>query len=367
MSVVTYTLEWPRPLFDWEVARVSALNNETAVAAIDLLVSEAFSDDGAADDLRAVVRAAKDSWTDTPAGVSREWLARLGREVRLEEQRPPVYYAEREGFLDAASKAGDGVMFSAAFVELIVEMQDRGYFPRALPRWCPDDEIDWSAVTRKIRSATRLDVEWPPSTWAGPTLEEATVLTLIEYFHDQAQRPRVVTRVHEFDNCGPHYGRHNGESGGVVYRWRMNALLASYRVGFRLGATGDEKGRLIRRFNSPIDELADRQIAARQTTPNDEVAHAIREFRKRDAGLAEKRSSIRALSHALEPRRKRIGILLTKGDESDLFQIVNRFGIRHNNDSQHTDYGDEFLDWVFWMHLATIELLGRIAGRDRGA
>jgi hypothetical protein len=280
----------------------------------------------------------------------------------LVPRRAPVYFAERQGLV--ADGAGDNaVRFASGFVALIGELQEHGYFPRALPRECVDDETDYNEVSRRIKRMTKLDVAWPPMN-GGEDLSESTVLTLIEYFHDQAQRPRVVERDHSFGGCGPHFGRHNRESGGVVYRWRANELLAAYNVRYRLGSSGEEKGRLIRLTGTPVDELADRQMQ-RRGGQADEVTHAIREFRRRGASVPEKRSAIRALSHALEPRRKEIGVLLTKKDESDLFQIVNAFSIRHNREGQRADYGEEFLDWTFWMHLATVELLDQLDRRTR--
>lgn len=363
MAGLTYTLAWPRPLFDWEAARVAALGDDIAVSAIELLLTEAIVDEGIVDDMREAVAAeTRDSWTVTPPDSARDWLADIRRDdARLGVIRPPVYFAEREGFVD-----GDAPQWPLplvhVFAELINDMQDRGYFPLALPRWCPDDQTDYEDVTRRLRRATKLGINWPLGTVA-----ESTIFTLIEYFHDQAQRPRVVERIHDYAGCGPHFGRHNRESGGVVYRWRMNELLAAHDAGYRLGSTGEEKGRLIRTFQSPIGEVADRQIQQRQVSAEDEVAHAIREFRKRDAGLPEKRSAIRALSHALEPRRKEIAARLSRKDEGDLFQIVNSFTIRHNKDTDRDDYGDEFLDWIFWTHLATVDLLDQLDARDEKA
>lgn len=34
------------------------------------------------------------------------------------------------------------------------------------------------------------------------------------------------------------------------------------------------------------------------------------------------------------------------------------------NEAQKSDYGEAFLDWVFWWLLATIELIDRLASRD---
>lgn len=361
MTGSSHTLAWPRLLFDWEAARVVALDDQTVVGAIELLVREALVGDEAVDDLREATKTHQDFLTDTPAILGRRWLEEVRKDAaRLVPRREPVYYAERQGLVygdafEGLTRLVDGV------AALLGDMQEHGYFPAALPRDCTDEETDFDAVSRKLRSATKLPIDWPLNR-SDEEIPEEALFTLIEYFHDQAQRPRVVEREHRY--CGPHYGRHNGESGGVVYRWRINGLLAEHELDYRLGTTGKEKGRLVRSFNSPIDDLADRQIAQREAQPQDGVAHAIREFRSRDAGLTQKRSAIRSISHALEPRRKDVAKLLTKRDESDLFSIVNGFAIRHNRENQRDDFGEEFLDWIFWMHLVTIELLEKLDARS---
>lgn len=364
MAKSTYTLAWPRPLFDREAARVAELGNDLIVDAVVLLITEAFADEHEHEHALAelVEVTASSIWEPDVGGprAAREWLAEV-RVSELAPHRPPVYYAEREGLVPDGPP-GDWLSLGQAFAELIATMQGAGYLPYALPRECVDRDVDYIEVTRRIRQATKLQVNWPLPTPA--TLPDATIFTLIEYFHDQAYRPRTKGFIHSHAECGPHYDAHNRDSGGFVYRWRVNQLLSAHGVGFRLGTTGEELGRLIREFDTPIGDLADRQIERRQTTPNDEVGHAIREFRKRDAGLPQKRAAIRALSHSLEPRRKELGERLTKKDESDLFQIVNQFGIRHNRDGQRHDYGDEFLDWIFWMHLATIDFLNQLDARE---
>jgi hypothetical protein len=362
MTAPTYTLKWPRPLFTWEAKRVAALDDLVLADAIKLLVDEALAGNEVLDDLRDLTNLPPAVWTDTPAVSMRRWLEELLQDnLRLVSRSEPTYFAEREGLVYGDAFAGLTRLVEAV-AALVGDMQEHGYFPDALPRNCYDNETDYNVVSRKLRSATKLPIDWPMVRSEEDEIPEGALFTLIEYFHDQAQRPRAVEREHTY--CGSHYGRHNVESGGVVYRWRMNGLLEEHKIGYRLGATGLEKGRLIRRFESPISDLADRQVAQREAQPQDQVAYAIREFRSRGAGIIQKRSAIRSLSHTLEPRRTEVREALVKGDESDLFFMVNKFSIRHNKDADRDDYGEEFLDWLFWMHLATIELLERLEARE---
>ncbi|MGW1616541.1 hypothetical protein ACWCQZ_45340 [Streptomyces sp. NPDC002285] len=45
-----------------------------------------------------------------------------------------------------------------------------------------------------------------------------------------------------------------------------------------------------------------------------------------------------------------------------LFEIANRYDLR-----QRGDYGEPFLDWIFWWYLATVELANRITADRRTA
>ena len=47
--------------------------------------------------------------------------------------------------------------------------------------------------------------------------------------------------------------------------------------------------------------------------------------------------------------------ILDKGDSSDLFNIANRFGIRHHNPDQKTEYDkDIWYDWIFQYSLLPV-------------
>lgn len=53
-----------------------------------------------------------------------------------------------------------------------------------------------------------------------------------------------------------------------------------------------------------------------------------------------------------------------KADESDLFQIANRFVIRHHEPSQKTNYDAAiWLPWMFYVYLASIHLSLRLIQR----
>ena len=367
----TYALLWPRPLFEWEARRILDLPPETPewVSMVGHLLLEAYEDGDVAGAFAADVpshnvwaRSAGLVQSEVPA---RTWLSDLlNDDSRLQPYKAPVYWAERnggEGILAATDKPYES--FADNFFELIGELEEAGYFPKVLKKDCVDDLIDLDEVRKTIRRATKLDIKWPMGPGGILALSDDAMYTLVEYFHDQAQRPRTAT-VHSYLDCGLHYQSWNSQSGQSVYRWRVNKLLERHRRPLRLGTSGEEQRRLIAHFDSPLDDLAASEINKRADEPEDEVAHAVRNFRARGASIAEKRAAIVMLYGQLEPKRKSIGRKLSSGDESDLFRIANTFNLRHRDKSQKADYGEELLDWVFWTNLSTLRLLDELARRQ---
>jgi hypothetical protein len=76
--------------------------------------------------------------------------------------------------------------------------------------------------------------------------------------------------------------------------------------------------------------------------------------------LVVRRSAIVTLAGILELRKALLKDNLTRRDESDLFEIANRFDLRHRNDSQLVDYDDNFLEWIFYWYLATVDLTEKL-------
>ncbi|MFD1338729.1 hypothetical protein [Microbacterium lemovicicum] len=358
-----YRLVWPKPLFTWEAQRVLALPEEMTFAATERLLAEAFSDESVLLAYRNLFVAWRVQDDDYHLNL-RSWLMDLvADDARLLPYVLPRYYAEREGHSARPDQSVGGL--GVQFATLLRQMQEDGYFPLALPRDCVDHPTDWYEVGDRVRQAVLIDFRWDgqrdqADAWGRPLL-----FSLIEYFHDNAQRPRTVGYIHDHGDCGPHYADHDAESGEAVYRWRVNELLDRHRVDLNLGRAGDERGRLVHRFGTPLDDAADRRAAQEADDPDDEVAHAIRDFRARGASATQKRGALVLLAGALEARRQEVKVVLGK-DEGVLFRLANEFGLRHRNDRQRMDYGDEFLDYMFSAYLAAVMLMEALERRRDG-
>lgn len=359
-----FSLRWPQELFAWEARRIAALRAKEAFTnMVVCLFSEAFMDGDIAEQLGVpVTRNVFDQ--QPPRSEAADVLnALLKDQSLLHKYEPPRYWLERQGGTGAVTRRRP---LSKAFRELIDEMRDLDYFPKVLGKGCVDDGGSWGEFTRnasaEISKAIHADVTWPldESTLSVP---DDVLYAVIEYFHDQAQRPRTRS-LHSYGGCGWHYADHNKESGGVVYRWRVNELLEGYGVGLRLGSKGSEKGRLIRHAGLRLDELAD-ELSDASANPDDRlIADAIHLYRARSSTTVQRRAALTQLANYVEKHRQTFKTgEFTKGDESDLFNIFNNFAIRHGKGVQKDDYGDEFLDWIFWTSLGAIKLLTELNQR----
>jgi len=142
---------------------------------------------------------------------------------------------------------------------------------------------------------------------------------------------------------------------------------------------------LLRRHDPPLELLPNDQIVER---PDDElrplVSEAVPEtaepivrdpleagisgFLRHGATVQERRSAVKQLADALEPLRGEIKEALLSEDENQLFHIANCFAIRHNNRSQRGDYDkDVWLQWMFYVYVATARAMIRVRERQVGA
>ena len=97
------------------------------------------------------------------------------------------------------------------------------------------------------------------------------------------------------------------------------------------------------------------------------VDDAVRKFRSRTASPTDRRDAVRDLADVLEYLRPEIKRVLTKKDDAALFEIANKFAIRHMDGEQFTEYTKPvWLSWMFYFYLATIYAVGHLMERVDG-
>ena len=123
---------------------------------------------------------------------------------------------------------------------------------------------------------------------------------------------------------------------------------------------------MVRFVSGELGELIDGVLDS-ETGHREDVDHAIALFRDRDGNREKQRLAVVALAGILEERRSLLKKRLFTKDERVLFEIANQYDLRHRNANQYSDYAPEFLEWIFYWYLATVQLTERLVADESRA
>ncbi len=242
---------------------------------------------------------------------------------------------------------------------LLERFQRDHYFSQQFGYACIDGDVAGATSTTQelqIRVGKGQLLDAPSQDWTTDDLCD-----FIEIHHDLCSRP-TSGAYHSFGECGWHPHTYAVAPGQSVYRWRLNRLLDATGLHLRLAEQGEDQGRIVRASSAGADAIIEQTIESAGADEEELIAHAVALFRSRSGGRHEMRSAIVALAGVLENRRSVVKDLLTKDEEGRLFEIANRYGLRHRNAEQTEEYGEEFLEWIFFSYLNTVNLLNRLMG-----
>lgn len=263
------------------------------------------------------------------------------------------YYSQRKGFNSKFTLEDLRQSYCSTLRELYI----KGYFDEWFGHECCDGDVVGKAGFDKenyIFIKTRRRVHWPIFEDVSD-FDEDTLFDMIEFFYDTVSFP-INGYFHSFNNCGMHYDTFDQVEGQRLYTENVNELLSDYSSGYYLGDTGE-----IEMIHAPeLNNLMKNDLPylpGEELQIKERVDLAIAQFRNRHSSFTERQSAVRELANVLEHILPLIkSSMLTKKDESDLFNIANNFCIRHNDKNQKNDYSIEWLSWIFHFYLATIHL-----------
>ena len=277
-----------------------------------------------------------------------------------ETQRPPrQYWSRRHGITPSLTLLQVCKVFSSTLGEF-----DRlGYFDEWFGYVCVDlGDVPGRAGSDRaafVERRTFRDDLWPfRDRW--PDWDEAALLTAVEFYYDHVSEGVQGTR-HDYMDCGMHWDAFDPAPARARYRQEANELLFELGDGYELLPSGE----VVHRAPPGLESLfAARPVPIAGKRYEERIEDAVRKFRSRTASPTDRRDAVRDLADVLEFLRPEIKRVLTKKDDAALFEIANKFAIRHMDGEQFTEYTKPvWLSWMFYFYLATIYAVGHLIER----
>lgn len=273
-----------------------------------------------------------------------------------------AYWSRRRGLVPSF----DTTQASRLIASLIRGFEQRGY----LQEWFGKDCVDGRDKDGKAghdhaafveRRTFRADL-WPAhEMWQD--WDQDALLTAVEFYYDHVSLP-TEGWFHDYAHCGDHFTAFDAAPARVEYRSEVNAILSHLGDGYEL----DSNGEVVHVAPSGYETLlatTPPPIAGKQYESR--VASAIRKFRSRSSSPDDRRDAVRDLADVLELMRPEVLQTVGRKDDAALFEIANKFAIRHYNAGQQKDYDPVWLSWMFYFYLATIHAVAHFAERAQGA
>ena len=243
------------------------------------------------------------------------------------------------------------------FVRVYEQFCKDGYFAEAFGFYCVDQDYipgKTGDIELEILLTIRKRNLWPISSYA-PYYSEDDFFDVIEFLYQHVSRP-IDGTMHSYNGCGMHWKTFNKANGCSAFREKINTILQHYEHRFELS----ENGEILHRPDAGFEPIFDADVPSKDANVVDRINTATLEFRRHGSSLNNRRHAVSDLASVLEYLKPKFQTLLTTKDESDLFNIANNFGIRHNNDKQKTSYDAAiWLSWMFYFYLSTIHVVLR--------
>jgi hypothetical protein len=206
----------------------------------------------------------------------------------------------------------------------------------------------------------RADI-WPPDPAVGVWSEDA-IFDFLQFIGQKVSSAVAGTgSFHSFNGCGWHGEDFTPEPARGLYVTRVNKILERYGDGWEMKSDFE----IVERAPTGTAELLTVKLPpATGAATRRRVQNAVAKFRRRSSSRDDRRDAVRDLGDVLEWLRKDATKHLSRKDESDLFNILNNFDIRHNNELQKSDYDAIWLSGLFYHYLTMIHVLTHLVDRD---
>jgi hypothetical protein len=265
------------------------------------------------------------------------------------------YWSQRKGLNEQYTFTDLNIAIKA----LVDDFFSRGYFQEYYGYYCVDaGDVAGKAgadISNFIFRKIRRRLTWPLD---FESFDEDVLFDIVELYHDTISLP-IDGYYHSYAQCGYHYSSFDSIKGQEEYRREINELLADYDNGYEISTNGQIQLLL----SSGLNELTIASVPSKddeETKIKDRVEWAIKKYRDRHSTIIDRREAVRELADVLEYLKPTIEKNLLTADDKALFNIANKFSIRHNNEKQMENYSQIWLSWIFYLFLSTIHLCLRL-------
>ena len=272
-----------------------------------------------------------------------------------------IYFSQRTGTnpnLKGLPLDEITMLFERVYDQLV----DEGYFVEAFGYSCTDAG-HVAGLVRDVELEILLSVRkrnlWPIAAHRWE-YDEDDLFDLIEFLFQHVSKP-IDGFHHSHNGCGMHWETFNREEGRAKFLEKINSVLVQYERPFELSARGE----VLTKPEAGFETIFNADTPSNEPKIVERINSAILSYRRHGSTLADRRQAVCDLIGVLEYLRPQVKALLTRADENDLFNIANNFGLRHNNDTQKTNYDASlWLSWMFYYYLATIHVVLRKIEHD---
>lgn len=275
------------------------------------------------------------------------------------------YYAARKGILPEQSI--DFETLKKIILMKYQELEKELYFQEATGYKCVDKKEPISGIWGNdietyIYTKIKLKDIWPIEEKIH-NYDEPVLFTVIEFLYDYVSEPIAKYKgYHEWDDCGWHCSKFDKEKGQEKFRIELNEIIKDYEGGYQLTKEGELQNLPSTGFEQLIEETIQTDEPG---SIDDRIKYSKSKYFNYGSTNEDKKEAIRTLADVLEFLKKE-GVTLPSKDDSDLFQIINRFDIRHHNRDQVGDYDRELWnDWMFYTFLSSIKVLIKIKEKTK--
>lgn len=260
-----------------------------------------------------------------------------------------MYYAKRNNLLQGEVKL-DLCQLKEYFYQIYNFFKDKGYFEGAF--YGISYEEKWTSEEIHIMSSL---LNPSPEVFFLHHLNSEQIVPIEEFYEIYTEEELFTIIEVLYDKIG-YYDfderKFKIEDAKESFLEEINNILKLYSDGYILE---ENNGYIMKMPNQAIVELLKEDVTViNDTTIIEQLKNALKRYYRFNSTLEDKKSAIFTLATILEPLREELKTLFgTKIDinknvhDSMLFEILNRFNIRHDNDKQFKQYNKEI--WYDWM------------------